>query len=593
MSDTNILVPKSISNLIGESFFIPSYQRGYKWTKVEVDHLLNDIWEFATSQSESSNGKNPFYCLQPIVVKKRRNTENEIEYEVIDGQQRLTTIYLILKNIEYLVEKKQKNFKRIYYQTRKESEKFLVDVDVKRAKDNIDFYHIYCANKAIVDWFSDKAEESNYSLPKATLAPVFLDRTKVIWYEVNDDTNVIDVFTRLNIGKIKLTNSELVKALFLQRRNFEGTPEIKQFQIAIEWDNIEKSLQNDSLWYFLYNGDKEYPNRIEYILDLMKGKDDSSTENHTFYQFNKDFQKSDTNIENIWITIKDYYSRLEEWYESHLYYHLVGYLIAVGVKLPVIIQHYEEADNKEDFTKRLENEISKHVSYDIDELDYSKSKNKAGIRNILLLLNIETIVNTGKSSTWFPFNHYKKDSWDIEHVRSQTGKEILGKDQKKWLKDVLEYYTGLDFDKEEMFDVSKINALSDEEAKEQCILILDYLQKDQFTEAEFKGIHKVVMATFNESETPDTINDIGNLTLLDAYTNRSYKNAAYPIKRRTIINNSSKGIFVPIATKNVFMKIYSKKIENMMVWTESDAAAYQKEIKIILKKYLSKQSHNE
>ena len=165
--------------------------------------------------------------------------------------------------------------------------------------------------------------------------------------------------------------------------------------------------------------------------------------------------------------------------------------------------------------------------------------------------------------------------------------------QKKWLKDVLEYYTGLDFDKEEMFDVSKINALSDEEAKEQCILILDYLQKDQFTEAEFKGIHKVVMATFNESETPDTINDIGNLTLLDAYTNRSYKNAAYPIKRRTIINNSSKGIFVPIATKNVFMKIYSKKIENMMVWTESDAAAYQKEIKIILKKYLSKQSHNE
>lgn len=39
----------------------------------------------------------------------------------------------------------------------------------------------------------------------------------IIWYEVDDDEDSVNIFTRLNIGKINLTNAELVKALFLSR----------------------------------------------------------------------------------------------------------------------------------------------------------------------------------------------------------------------------------------------------------------------------------------------------------------------------------------------------------------------------------------
>ena len=86
----NILELKTINELNQFCFFIPSYQRGYKWTNKEVEDLLNDIDEFKPKQIDDSDDKT-WYCLQPIVVKKR-----ESDFEVIDGQQRLTTIFLIL-----------------------------------------------------------------------------------------------------------------------------------------------------------------------------------------------------------------------------------------------------------------------------------------------------------------------------------------------------------------------------------------------------------------------------------------------------------------------------------------------------------------
>lgn len=80
-----------INDLIKEkpfSFYIPSYQRGYRWTERQVTDLLDDICEFI----KKDKTKDEFYCLQPVVVKPNNDT-----WEVIDGQQRLTTIYLLLK----------------------------------------------------------------------------------------------------------------------------------------------------------------------------------------------------------------------------------------------------------------------------------------------------------------------------------------------------------------------------------------------------------------------------------------------------------------------------------------------------------------
>ena len=90
---------KSVSELLKKNFFIPSYQRGYRWTKQQVKDLLNDVNEFQPEKNKDTN-EETWYCLQPLVVsemdsnrkKECQLPENEYWYEVVDGQQRLTTI---------------------------------------------------------------------------------------------------------------------------------------------------------------------------------------------------------------------------------------------------------------------------------------------------------------------------------------------------------------------------------------------------------------------------------------------------------------------------------------------------------------------
>ena len=83
----------------------------------------------------------------------------------------------------------------------------------------------------------------------------------------------------------------------------------------------------------------------------------------------------------------------------------------------------------------------------------------------------------------------------------------------------------------------------------------------------------------------NTLNDdeeqrdyIWNQVLLDEGTNKSYGNAIFPYKRMRIIKNTTKGIFVPIGTYNVFVKAYSHRMTNMLEWDDKDALRYLAEI---------------
>ena len=96
------LRPLAINSLLDKQFFIPHYQRGYRWTFNQVEQLLDDIDSFSPREIPGKHGEKTFYCLQPVVVKvlsddlkTKYNLEGEW-YELIDGQQRITTIYLII-----------------------------------------------------------------------------------------------------------------------------------------------------------------------------------------------------------------------------------------------------------------------------------------------------------------------------------------------------------------------------------------------------------------------------------------------------------------------------------------------------------------
>jgi uncharacterized protein with ParB-like and HNH nuclease domain len=580
----NRLELKSINQLFEYSFYIPSYQRGYRWTDTQVTQLLDDIWDFAKNPPIQERGKEkPFYCLQPIVV--RKNGEKKVE--VIDGQQRLTTLFLILKKLQNLIETSRKNFTEISYETRIDSKNFLENVENKREEDaeaNVDYYHIWQAYKTIQKWFQDKADNSGDATPSASIAPAFLNDAKVIWYEINEteNNNPIDIFTRLNIGQIHLTNAELIKALFLQKGNFaEKKATLKQIQIASEWDIIEKTLQDDAFWFFIYNPENplKYDNRIEYIFDLMKGRTKESEDYYTFNEFFKDFsssKKSNNPIDDIWLEIKKFFLTFDEWFKDPESFHYIGYLIACEKDINVIKNEISNK-TKEEFKDYLKTEIKEQVKCKIDDLEYGNEQ----VKRILLLFNIQTILKTQKSDMRFPFHKYKLENWDIEHICSQTDKTINSQKRLAWIDDILEYFTGTNDIQEAEEFISE-----NDEDKAICDSLIKLKKSEKIDEEEFKTAFESVQKHFKENSQTGEKDDISNLALLDATTNRSYGNSFFPIKRKRIIENDKNGIFVPIATKNLFLKYYSRKMIEIMYWTSNDAKDYLTAIKTTLKDFL-------
>jgi uncharacterized protein with ParB-like and HNH nuclease domain len=552
-----LLTEKSIAEIIKEkyNFFIPSYQRGYRWTDQQAKELLEDIWEF--SQKEKSS--NEWYCLQPIVVLKNKDNQDE----VIDGQQRLTTIYLILK---YLGIESPYSLK---YETRQESTVFLQTLKTEK-EPNIDFHHILEVNNATIEWFK------NEKIDKEKIKEAFLNKTKVIWYEVDSKfENVreesIKIFTRINMGKIPLTNAELIKALFLNSSNFKDSNseqiKLKQLEIAGEWDRIEYALQNKEFWWFLNKDENKIATRIEFIFDLIIKSEESSSD--PYFTFNK--FKTEFSIEK-WSEIKQTFQTLESWFIDSEMYHKIGFLISLGDDIKKIFE-YSIDKSKSEFNKHV-NELIKNKlpKEEIDKLEYGPDSFQ--IRCLLLWHNIHTLIQNKNGR--FPFDKYKENKWDIEHIHAIADETKLTKDNyKKWIEDnwsgdarILELKIKLELSNQKLGDneLSEFNTLQKEKARIEELRI-----KENLSDEELDEIKNLVLGKEDDS--------IRNLCLLDSTTNRSYKNASFKYKRIEIIERDKKSVFIPISTKNVFLKLFNPSVTQMELWNGDDKKAYLTDIK--------------
>lgn len=619
MSETkeNKIGLKSVEELLGMKFFIPSYQRGYRWTEQQVTELLNDISEF-------DNSKDGFYCLQPLVVKKREHnilskikTEAQSiddvekllkgEWEVIDGQQRLTTIFIILSCM------KKEGLYSLEYETRKDSATFLENIEDSQKEENIDYYHIARAKDVVQAWLSKNQANA--------LAEKLLSNVRFIWYESVDE-DPIKVFTRLNIGKISLTNAELIKALFLNRSNFitpnNEQARLRQQEIASEWDKIEYELQDDEFWLFLHNEGYDRPTRIDFIFDLICQQDSlrlekektaaiGTDEYKTFRYFYEYFKRKDSNITLCWREVKTYYQVFKEWYDDLQLYHYVGYLIAQAdekLNVATLMQEWKKGQDKNSFVSYLKGKIRKTTSARTVEHQYKEDgSDKRNCRPILLFHNIQTVINQNharqNNSKYqvgafykFPFHLYKLEKWDVEHINSSTeNPEEDPASQKEWL---LNMYLSAENETQEK--------------------IKRYFEtKDESTQkALFEDIKKIFPQ--QKEWTPAEKNKIWNYALLDSSTNRSYGNAIFSGKRRVIIGkdkgklipiptikdgkwtlaeeSDAKSSFVPPCTKQVFMKYYSPAVNHSNYWTTADAKAYEEDIKKCLNR-LDEENHEQ
>lgn len=644
----NTLELKSIAELQDMAFYIPAYQRGYRWTQQQVKDLLKDILEFSEKKGNAS-----IYCLQPLVVVKRLSDEDSVmkriheakdlnevrrllkeQWEVVDGQQRLTTIRLILEVLQ------QPHFYDIEYETRKNSASFLDGImngiPDSNVKENIDYYYIKQAVNCTNNWLKGKDIDR--------FRNVLLHQVKFIWYETQEN-NPKEVFTRLNIGKISLTNAELIKALLLNKSNFPNndysTVRLRQQEIAMEWDVIEYTLQSNEFWLFLNEPGNERSTRIDFIFDMicqedmLHCKDDQEIQMNddlkTFRYFNHYFEtqkQKEEAIQTIWEKVKEIFQTLQEWFDDKELYHYIGFLICIGKSVNRIYRQWTRYATKSAFREDyLMKAIKESIRYkDIENTVYEvdaevpqefKGGVKQNCRPILLLHNLQTVINQNNVLAEnkkyregvfykFPFHLYKSEDWDVEHIDSNTENKLNDiQSQREWL---LNAYFGL---QSEAFKEIRKN-------------IKDFFEKftgKNYEQSEDPDKQKARNERFEELRSSiDDINGnirlfqieknkIWNFALLDSSTNRSYGNAIFPAKRRVIIGKDQgkrffpptidengaiveckvqegQSSFIPPCTKSVFLKYYNTASSDFNTWNKEDAIAYMNNIKDTLKEFL-------
>ena len=542
-------------------YYIPAYQRGYRWTPTQVTQLLDDIREFTKRENPQPE---EFYCLQPLVL--RPNADGA--YEVVDGQQRLTTLLLILRHFnDRLAVRYQQKLYRLQYETRSDLQGFLESPTPEGAASNIDFFHIAQAIKTISDWFEERESEVE------AIKDGFLNKTKIIWFQLSPEENAVAAFTRLNVGKIPLTNGELIRALFLKRGK-GGSPEPLQLRIAHEWDALEKSLQGGDFWSFLTNDTGRRGSRIDFIFDLVAQQDGmkaGTDEYSTFHHFSQRLTLKGADLDGEWLAIKRTFMLLEEWFADRRLYHLIGYLIWAGEDVNAL-RNLAAANTKHQFKKNLRSKIFQYtfwtaepvpltkewIADQLDALEYRPGSER--IRRILLLFNLATLLGNEQSNMRFQFESFKSENWDIEHVRSVApDRPGTPRGKIEWLKRCEGYLESANQALELRADIQAFISLPSKEA----------------TDSAFDPVYEKVLRHFQEDGEDGADNGISNLVLLDYATNRSYGNAVFAVKRQRILSLDQDGVFVPLCTRNVFLKCYNPQVDHIMFWTQKDRDGYR------------------
>ncbi|HHD2940695.1 MULTISPECIES: DUF262 domain-containing protein [Enterobacteriaceae] len=554
-----------------QRFFIPAYQRGYRWSSFQITQLLDDIHEFTQRPNPQPQ---EFYCLQPLVIKSRLQGD----WEVVDGQQRLTTLLLILRHFnERLAERFRQPLYKLDYETRPKLPAFLEEPSSELAETNADYFHLYLAMQTIEDWFARHESEVE------TIKAAIINQVKLIWFELAEGDHPVEAFTRLNVGKIPLTSDELIRALFLRRSTgASADPTSIQLRIAYEWDQLEKALQNDAFWYFISNKPAPAQNRIGLLFELVAQEDGLSQvwqydTYATFHHVNGRLKASGASVENEWARIKSSFLQLEEWFEDRKLFHMVGFLVHQHVGINDI-RKLAQGKTKSSFELALRCKIFNIVTGDVlsvpvsktvikerlsthmDGLSYDRRSSHDRIRAWLLLFNLATLLQDARSNLRFQFDSFKTQCWDIEHIRSVSDDRPGRPDaQKAWLEHCLRFMVTQGSDNA-LYEEIKINLVDQAASKLPEV---------------FDDLYDRVLEFFSESGEWEEEHGLCNLTLLDEHTNRSYGNAVFAVKRQRLLSLDQAGIFVPLCTRNIFLKCYSPQVGNALFWAEHDREAYE------------------
>ena len=563
MNKTAKLVVSEIPKTL---FVIPYYQRGYRWTSKNVKQLLYDLLLFANDQSNVDSE----YCLQPIVLQRilpetysKILMEEESVIRVVDGQQRLTTIAIILRKlgIEVLWD--------IYYDTEKKRLSEILNDNGSLI--SINDYFRQEVSDAIDKWLSVHTPDDKEAIKK-----LFSSKDKKISFLKYDidapkdnesDKEGHEAFRRLNDGKTPLTASELIRALYMVRSS--GLSIQQQMEISKEWEMIENNLRDNQFW-LMFNalGLEDTPTRIDLLFALVLGVDLKETKANPRKVFEEleDDEKS-YDLEKVWDEVLQTFWWMQSCYSDNELCNYLSWIRAyTDNSAATIYKIWRENPIHKEFKNCIigiiqETKFGGNKIKSLDNVDYNWDKGE--LRKLFVLLNV---LDCNKSHERFRFDLFNKcKGWDIEHIDSQTPNELEGdKNKREWLS-------------------STWKELTKEQKKHFLNKFYPKYSIDTFDIGgvdldNFDSMAKSIVELTQDSDDKipsDKTNKLGNLALLNLSINRSYHNDLFPLKRKAIIEHVNNGTeFIPPCTVKAFSKFYTKTASKITYWQNTDYEGY-------------------
>ena len=567
------LTPKPFRELLKMEFIIPAYQRGYRWDNEQVETLLNDLYDFIKAHSSSSRNSSDYYCLQPVAVVPNteksddKETDGKESYIVVDGQQRLTTIYLLL---HYL--RQNSDYKYPIYDLLFDSRDvqdnyiqnllFLKEVGRPEAASNIDIFYLEKAFRTITEWFESDpqhAQRKGKFRELFTFTPLdeeTVNDVRVIWYVI-DHQNALEAFRRLNYGKIPLTSSELVKALLLQGddagspgRHGTGAP----YRRALEWDEMEHTLHNPYLWSMLSDNAADNTSRMEVILDFvadeLNKKMIDSNGNVLFVRKEKNLlgnidardyfnynvvsefihRNGNAAIEDIWNRVRSIFNLITNCYENHEWYHLIGLMRILpspknrksrrdhfNIIYSLAINDDGRPVDRSVFTAALKRRIANEVSNigDITQLNYNE--NSQDIIKLLKLLNVWEAINDPNEGSRFAFHLFEDFKvTSLEHIHPQnTTTDAAYDDFKEWCRRRSEDFGELRYIDIEKIAINRINKKSRLTEDDATIDASQLMPTKEDVERLIMEINDAITTLENLTKTRKLYSDANNKAKLD------------------------------------------------------------------------------
>ncbi len=544
----------TINDLEQKIFVIPFYQRGYRWTENEAKKLFNDLLEFASLDEKQ-------YCLQPIVLqtiesipeeykKNPQYSENTQVLRVVDGQQRLTTIAILLNVLGISKEWD------IYYTAERNT---LSPILSSGNTETINAHFIKEVKKAFEGYDEEKKENIRELLRDSRKTILFLR------YDIpleGIDSEGHQAFLRLNDGKTPLTSSELIRALYMVNASELSMQE--RMEISKEWEIIENTLRNEQFWLmFNSKGLSNTPTRIDLLFALVLGVSLEHAKANPRIVFEK-MDDIELNLREVWLDVLRCFWWMQSCYDDVEQFNYLGWINEfTDISAKTIYDNWRSYPKPEDFKKCIIAIIQeKYRDKTFDDFNYTCEKGE--LRALFVLLNV---LDCNRSKERFRFDLYQNESWDIEHIDSQTPNELEDDSSRtEWLLSVWKEFSDL-------AELNKIDIFKNFNEKN--------ISLDNF-ESQFYEIRKQL----NLNDDFDG-NALGNLALLNTSINRSYKNAIFPAKRKTIKNFVVSGeCYIPPCTAKVFMKFYTESPSKITYWLKDDFIGYSQAMEEIFTKFM-------